>query len=72
MKLILSPLTLILLVYSAINAFVWPYAINSWLVYCEKEPLIVWWQGILLGFVPGFGQLGIPGAVVTWIIMLFV
>lgn len=56
---------------AAINAVTFPYMINFWLEYAHKEPVVAWWHGILIGFVPGLGQLSIPGAVLTWIISLF-
>ena len=62
---------LILILSAAINGFTFPYTINTWLVYFHKAPVIQWWQGVLIGFVPTLGQLTIVLAVVTWIIMLF-
>ncbi len=50
----------------------WPYSINTWLEWAGKDPCIVWWQGMLLGLVPGLGQLSLPAAVVTWVADLFV
>lgn len=64
-------LLLIMFIGAVIGAFTWPYTINTWLVYIGKEPQIVWWQGMLMGFVPYLGQVSIPAAVVTWILMLF-
>jgi len=54
-----------------IGACLWPYTINSWLVYADKEPVIEWWMGGLMGLVPGIGQASIPAAFVTFILMLF-
>ena len=54
-----------------INAFTFPYMINFWLIYFHKEPVVTWWEGILLGMVPIIGQFSIIGAVVTWISSLF-
>jgi hypothetical protein len=62
----------ILLILSLVGAVCWPYTINTWLVFLGKDPVIVWWQGMLLGFVPGLGQVSIPAAVITWILMLFI
>lgn len=58
-------------VSALIGVFTWPYTINTWLLFVHKDPAIVWWQGLLLGFVPGLGQLSLPLAVLTWIAMLF-
>ena len=56
----------------AVGSFCWTYAINEWLLFLGKTPQIVWWQGGLIGFVPFLGQLSIPIAVLTWILMLFI
>ncbi|MHA2219878.1 MAG: hypothetical protein ACXACY_28615 [Candidatus Hodarchaeales archaeon] len=64
-------LLFIFLVSAVIGAFTWPYTINTWLAFIGKEPQIVWWQGALMGFVPYLGQVSIPAAIVTWILMLF-
>lgn len=63
---------LVLLVSGGIGAFCWPYALNSWLVFFGKAPSVIWWQGALLGVVPGLGQAGLPFAIFTWILMLFI
>ena len=62
---------LIMIVFAAIGALCWPYAINTWLIYAGKTPKIVWWEGALLDFVPYFGGLSIPAAVATWLLMMF-
>lgn len=54
-----------------VGAWLWPYAINTWLVYTNKPPYIEWWMGGLMGLVPGLGQSCIPAAFVTFILMLF-
>ena len=64
---------LVIMVISAlIGAVLWPYTINTWLVYVHREPSLVWWQGALLGFCPFIGQLTIPVAIITFILMLFI
>lgn len=55
----------------AINSFCFPYALNYWLVFFHKTAVVQWWQGALIGFVPGIGQLGIAFAVITWILSMF-
>ena len=62
----------ILCLGALVGAICWTYTINTWLVFLGKTPIIVWWQGSLIGYVPIIGQLAIPAAVVTWIIMLVV
>ena len=62
---------IILLIGALVGAICWPYTINTWLVFFDKEPAIVWWQGSLMGFVPFLGQASVPAAVITFILMLF-
>lgn len=62
----------LLTISGVIGAVCWPYTINTWLVFFGKAPAIVWWQGFLLGYVPGLGQASIPAAIITWILMLFI
>lgn len=54
-----------------IGAFLWPYVINTWLVFFGKPESVLWWQGFLLGMFPGLGQMHILLAIVTWIAMKF-
>lgn len=65
-------LMLIFAVLFVMGAVLWPYTINTWLVYSGKEPAIEWWMGGLMAMVPGFGQTCIPAAIITFIIMLFI
>ena len=57
---------------AVVGGFLWPYTINSWLVYTGKPPSVEFWHGALLGLVPGIGQSCIPAAVLTWIAFLFI
>ena len=61
----------VLIICAFVGALLWPYTINTWLVFFEKTPSITWWHGALLGFCPFIGQATIPIAIVTWILMLF-
>jgi hypothetical protein len=61
----------VLIVSAVIGSMCWTYSINTWLVFFGKAPVIVWWQGALIGFVPWLGQASIPVAIITWILMLF-
>lgn len=56
----------------SIGVLLWPYSINTWLIYAEKPPFIEWWMGGLMGLVPGLGQSCIPIAFITFIAMLFI
>ena len=62
----------VLVMSGIIGAFCWPYAINTWLVFAGKAPVVLWWHGFILGCIPGFGQFSIPVAALTWILKLFV
>ena len=55
-----------------IGAIFWPWVLNTLLVFAGKPAVVLWWQGGLLGMVPGFAYLGIIGAICVWIFMLFV
>lgn len=61
----------ILVLSAAVGAFVWPYAINSWLVFFGKAAVVKWWQGAIIGFIPGIGKYGVIFAFFTWVLMLF-
>lgn len=55
-----------------IGALLWPYTINTWLIYSGKPPCIEWWMGGLMGLLPGLGQACFPAAFITFILMLFI
>ena len=59
------------LISALIGGFTWTYSLNMWLEFFGKEPSIVFWQGMLLGFAPYLGQISIPVAIITWILFLF-
>ena len=63
---------IVVLISVIVGAVCWPYTINTWLVYAGKPPQLLWWHGALIGFVPGIGQLSIPLAVATWLLMMFI
>jgi hypothetical protein len=50
----------ILLINGVISGLLWPYSINSWLVFFGKTPVIQFWHGFILGFVPWIGKATIP------------
>jgi hypothetical protein len=60
-----------ILISGIIGAFLWPYSLNSWLLFIGKHAKVLWWHGFILGVIPGFGAMSIPIAVITWIAMLF-
>ena len=61
----------IFFICAIIGAVLWPYSINTWLAFFDKPQTVLWWHGALLGFCPVLGQVTIPVAVVTFILMLF-
>ena len=62
---------IILGICAIIGSVLWPYTINTWLLFFNKPVAINGWHGALLGFCPVIGQITIPAAVITWILMLF-
>lgn len=62
---------IVLAVSACIGGFLWPYTLNTWLHFFGKPESIMFWHGALLGFCPIIGQVSIPVAVITWILMLF-
>ena len=64
-------LFIVVAVAFAFGAVLWPYTINSWLIYSGREPCIEWWMGGLMALVPGLGQSCVPAAFITFIAMLF-
>ena len=54
-----------------VGGFLWPYTIESWAIVLNKPVNVEFWQGALIGFCPLIGQVTIPVAVITWILMLF-
>ena len=54
------------------GGILWPYTIETWAGILNKPAEIVYWQGALLGFCPIIGQLTIPIAAVTWLLVLFI
>lgn len=70
MKGMVITIVVVLIICAIMGAWLWPYTINSWLMYVGKEPCVTWWQGALIGFCPVIGQATIPAAFVTWALML--
>ena len=62
----------LMILNAILGAWLWPYTLNSWLEFFDKPAHIVWWQGSLIGFVPYVGNITIPAAFVTWVLMLFI
>lgn len=63
-------LLFIALIVFTVGSICWPYVITAWALYYGKTVVIAWWQGGLIGLVPGVGQLAVPLTVITWILML--
>jgi len=71
MKYSCSVLLTVLVISAVMGSLCWTYSINTWLVFLGKEPIIKWYQGMLIGCVPYLGQISLPVAAITWILMLF-
>lgn len=63
-------LGLCIFMVGVVGGVCWPYVINTWLVYAGKEPTVTFWQGFLVGLVPGLGQFCLPCVVLTWVLMM--
>jgi hypothetical protein len=61
----LSVIIFILAICAVVGAILWPYTLNTWLVFFDKEPVITALHGALLGFCPVIGQATIPVAIIT-------
>ncbi len=72
---VLGGVSTLIIIFAAIfftlGALLWPYTINTWLIYANKQPVVEWWMGGLMGIVPGIGQSCLPAAFITFILMLF-
>jgi hypothetical protein len=53
-----------------LGALLWPYSFNKWSKFVGGIKVIGWKLGILLGFLPFFGQITIPFAAFTFLFML--
>lgn len=74
MKELLSLLLLyavVLIIPISVCGLCWQYTINTWLLYFGKVGSLYFWQGCLMSVVPVLGQLSIPGAIATWLLMMF-
>ena len=63
-------LLFICLITALVGGLTWPYSIEQWAAYLGNDVDVHFWQGAILGFIPGVGQISIPFAVITWILML--
>lgn len=62
----------IMLISAIIGGFLWTYSINTWLTFFHKPTQISYWQGMIIGFVPGIGPMSLVVGFVTWLLMLFI
>ena len=67
-----ATILLLFVINIVLSALCWPYTINTWLVFFGKVPTVVWWQGLLIGFVPYVSKMAFPVAFLTWLFMLFI
>ena len=50
-----------------IGTFTWPYILNHALVLVGKPATVQWWQGGVIGCIPGLDRAGIIIALATWV-----
>jgi len=67
----IAQIVIILLLSGILGSILWPYSINSWLLFMGKDPVFPAWGGFLLGILPIFGQSVVAVAIVTWVLMMF-
>jgi hypothetical protein len=68
----ISELIARIIVKAIFGGLCFPYVINTWLVYFDKNQHVSWWQGVLIGIMlPYSGKIDIPLVIATWIAMLF-
>lgn len=58
-------------IFIVVCGYCWEYTLDTWLAYAGKPNDFPLWGGCLLSIVPVLGQLAIPGAIGTWIAMMF-
>lgn len=69
--LIVAVLVMVVVLFG-LGSVCWTYSINHWVLHFHAAHTIKWWQGGLMGLVPGLGQLGLVAAVATWILSIFI
>ena len=55
---------------ATLGAVLWPYSLNKWIKYVSGIKVVGWKTGVLLSFLPFFGQITIPFAIFTFFFML--
>jgi len=60
---------LILTVCSIFGGFLWPYAINAWLIHFGMSAKVTFLHGMVLGFIPGLCFIQFPLSALTWVVM---
>lgn len=63
---------IVMLICAVLGGLVWPYVINSWLIFFGKPATAAFYHGWALGFIPHLLSLGVMLAVCTFIFFLFV
>lgn len=63
---------IVLFLSALVGGFCWAYSINTVLTWFGRAAIVKFWQGALIGLVPGLGQASLPVAVVIWVISLFI
>ena len=48
------------------------YTVSTWLEFAGKPDTFKYWHGCLCALIPVIGQLTIPAAFITWILMMFI
>ena len=60
------------LLSGAIGSFLWPYSINTWLMWADKAQACTAWDGFFIGLIPILGSWSILASLGTWIATWFI
>jgi hypothetical protein len=53
-----------------LGIMLWPYSLNKWIKFVGGIKIVGWKIGLILSFVPFFGQITVPVALCTFCFML--
>lgn len=56
----------VVLLTATIGALLYPYALNTWLGFFGRAPVVTWWHGAILGAIWPTNKLTLFVAAATW------
>lgn len=60
---------IVLVIHLILGGILWPYTINSWSAFFGKDIMMSFWQGAILGVIPGIGSFSLLAAAITFVIL---